>query len=268
MNRKSKLVTFLLSFIPGLSHLYLGFTSRTLIFLSLSCGSIVGIAGLSFLTHERGLFIALPFALLIIWFFALVDAFSLLDRVRMGTMGGNSPAGGPENGESDVSQNRKIIAVALSLVPGAGHMYLGYLQQGVQLMTIFFFTVFFMGWLNMSLFLFILPVVWFYSLFDAFHRAEEAEEKSTDKLFLFDWLETHPRLVGWALIIIGCLVILERFVSPLLMKFVPPGLVYELRGFLQTGIVALALIAGGIKLLAGSKVARKEEEAESCGSGE
>jgi TM2 domain-containing membrane protein YozV len=264
MNKKSKLVTFVLSFLPGLAHFYLGFTRRSLVFLALFCGAIVGVAGLASLVNWGELLIVLPFALMIIWFFALVDAFSLLERVNFGTTGDNGQAGGLEHGDYDVFQNRKMIAAALSLVPGAGHMYLGYLHQGVQLMTIFFFTIFFMGWLNMSLFLFILPVVWFYSLFDAFHRAEEAEEKGEIKgvegFSLLNWLETHPRWVGWGLIAVGCLVFLERLVSPLVMKFVPYGLVYEIRGFLQTGIVALVLIAGGIKLLMGTRVLRKGEK--------
>jgi TM2 domain-containing membrane protein YozV len=258
MNNKSKIVAFLLSFIPGLSHLYLGYARRALIFFALFCGAIVGITGLAFLFGEGRFMLVLAFVLMLLWFFALIDALSISDR--------------PENGLPATAgnlewDNKKIITVALSVVPGAGHMYLGYLKEGALLMAAFFFTIFFMGWLNMSLFLFILPVIWFYGIFDALHRVEEPGKPGDTPLT--DWLESHPRLVGWSLVIIGCLIPVVKHITPLLS--------WEIRSYIQTGIVAVALIAGGIKLLTGTKVEKNDETTEdtvqkggeqSCGSGE
>lgn len=119
-------------------------------------------------------------------------------------------------------------------------------------MTFFFFSAFFMGWLRMSLFIFFLPVIWFYSLFDAFHRVEnedwqnESEAKFDEAgLQLSSWFNKHPQWTGWALILLGCIVLFERIISPLLT--------WQIRNYLQTGIVALILIGGGVKLLLGSK---------------
>ena len=42
MKQKSKFLTFLLSFVPGISHFYLGFFERGLIFLFLFGGVSVG----------------------------------------------------------------------------------------------------------------------------------------------------------------------------------------------------------------------------------
>jgi TM2 domain-containing membrane protein YozV len=242
MNSKSKFVTFILSFIPGLSHLYLGFSKRALIFFALCLGAIFGAIGLAGIAGNN-LLIIMAFALPLIWFFALIDAFTLIDKMHRGI---DSGQGVPYEDMETFGDNKKMVTAALSLVPGAGHMYLGYLKDGAFLMTVFFFTAFLMGWLNLSLFLFILPVVWFYSLFDALQRVESAAGEKRQKPALWNWLESHPHLVGWSLIILGCLVILERHITPLLTP--------EIHGYLQTAVVAVILIAGGIKLLAGSKV--------------
>ncbi len=48
----------------------------------------------------------------------------------------------PEGNRDFLASNYKMITAALSMVPGAGHMYLGYLREGTLLMAVFFFTVF------------------------------------------------------------------------------------------------------------------------------
>lgn len=279
MDNKSKFTAFIFSFIPGLSHLYLGFTKRAMAFFALFCSAIAGIAGIASILNEGNILAILPFVLILIWFLALTDAMSLVDKLRTLKAGGNGRTANTESIEEFFANNRKMITVALSLVPGAGHMYLGYLKEGVLLMAVFFFTIFLMSWLNMGLFLFILPVVWFYSLFDALHRVEGKSEKQwEEESFLIRWWDSHPQCVGWTLIIIGCLVILERIISPTLAKFLQMS---EFGYYLQTGIVAIVLIAGGIKLLIGTRVDSgdmqtesgpqsddERKKVESCGSGE
>lgn len=270
MNSKSKFVIFILSFIPGLSHLYLGFSKRALIFFALFFGAIFGTIGL-YSVAGANLFIILAFVLPLIWFFALIDAFTLIDKMRISASSGQETPYEEEEIET-FGVSKKMVTAAISLVPGAGHMYLGYLKDGALLMAVFFFAAFLMSWLNMSLFLFILPVIWFYSLFDALQRVETAAAEQKQKPALLSWLESHSHLVGWLLIILGCLVILERHITPLLTP--------EIHSYLQTAVVAIILIAGGIKLLAGSKVksidssvfpeinSREEGRDEQCDSGE
>ncbi|MGI6406610.1 MAG: hypothetical protein ACOX2E_09190 [Syntrophaceticus sp.] len=265
MYSKSKFLTFILSFIPGLSHLYLGFAKRALIFFGLFFGTIFGMLALSGITGGD-MYMLLAFALPLIWFFALLDAFSLIDRVRHSAISDKTHY--TEN--ETFSESKKLITAALSLVPGAGHMYLGYLKEGAFLMTLFFFSAFLMGWLHMSMLLFILPVVWFYSLFDALQRVEAIDSEVPERRSLLGWMESHPRLIGWSLIVLGFLVILERHITPLLTP--------EVHGYLQTAVVAVILIAGGVKLIAGSKIESENSDSrkyskekggdEQCGSGE
>lgn len=257
MKKKSKFITFILSFLPGLAHIYVGYRERAIIFFVLFIGAIFGIAGLSNLLNTHGIFPVLGFFIPLIWFISLVDALSLVEKP------GHTEDGKEEQRGIYGLENRSLITVALSFIPGAGHMYLGLLRQGLQLMSIFFFAVFFMGWLNFSLFLFVLPVIWFYSLFDAYHRSQEgAVNEKEGEVFFFSWLSTHPTYVGWGLIALGLLVIFERIISPMLNR--------AIHNFMQTGIVALILIYLGIRLIIGKKTVleSKEEETARCASTE
>jgi len=259
MKSKSKFVAFIISFIPGLSHLYLGFSERALIFFILFGGAITSVSVMAALSNLHQFLVILAFLLPVIWFIALTDAFSLIDRMNAGSC---EPDAGPLDliAANIGTTNRKIITVSLSIVPGAGHMYLGLLKEGVLLMTGFFFAMFIMGWLGMSLFVFILPVIWFYSLFDAFHRVDNAEyEEEHLENGMSRWLSNNPRIIGWALIIFGCAAIFDKIVSPLIT--------WEIRNYMQTGLVSLLLIAGGIYLLKGpvfNSTPKEEEEVSVC----
>ncbi len=255
MKKKSKLITFILSFLPGLSHLYLGFPYRALIFFTVFVGVCMGGAFIGGMAPGWGLLGPLLFfGLVIVWFVALVDAFAMIDH---------SPE---ESYVNPFLSNRKIIAVALSVVPGAGHMYLGLLKQGAQFMTAFFFFLCLSSWLNLEILVFVLPVIWFYSIFDAYHLLEEESEGlRPDESPLFTWLSRHPSWMGWSLIILGVIVILQRIITPVIQSMLNP----DLFNYIDTGIVALILIIGGVLLLKGSpKPAEAEKEDESCGSGE
>lgn len=246
MKEKSKFITFLLSFIPGLSHLYLGFSERSLIFFIVFFGAILGVLGLAYMTNIGELSAILVLALPVIWLIALVDAFSLRKKYVLREY--ENPGNGIENENPDEirESNRKTITMALSIIPGAGHMYLGYQKKGLIIMGAFFFTIFFMGWLNLSLLLFILPLIWFYSFFDALHSFNGMDFENEKISFILPRIK--PEWIGWGLIAIGILIIIERILYPLIP--------YEIRNYIQTSIVSIIFIAGGIRLLSKN---RKEE---------
>ncbi len=251
MREKSKFITFLLSFIPGLSHLYLGFADRAVIFLLVFFGTIALTAGLAFITYSDAFLAILIIALPIIWLVALLDAFSLGRKIRLYRH--NNENGGESNSAVEIKEsNRKVITLALSTIPGAGHMYLGLQNKGLTLMAIFLFTIFFMGWLSSSLFLFVLPLIWFYSFFDALHIVNGTKTDEEDFLAFFPKIKAE--WVGWGLIFIGVLIIVERILYPLIP--------YQIRNYIQTSIVSIIFILGGIKLLVKGRSMENGEEGE------
>lgn len=261
MRRKSKFMTFILSFLPGLSHFYLGYMERGFIYLILFGGLCVGSVGLAILTHHDDPLILL-FGVPIIWLVALVDAFSTLNNIRYGKSSSII-----ENGIDPIESkemNKKIITLALSMIPGAGHMYLGYQKKGLVLMGGFFFSIFIMGWLNLSLLVFILPLIWFYSFFDAFHtlNGNNVEDMDISKFLP----SIKPEYIGKGLIVVGLLIMLQKVFYPVLEQILSPiikvYMVRQIRDYIQTSIVSLIFIIGGIKMLQKKKIVEEELEEE------
>ncbi|WP_077369666.1 hypothetical protein [Anaerosalibacter sp. Marseille-P3206] len=258
MKEKSKFVSFLLSFVPGLSHLYLGFSDRGAIFLVVFFALVFGVSGLTVLTNDEAFIAILAFTLPILWLIALIDASSMRKKAIYNE---NNPLGNAmseEDREELKKSNKKTIAMTLSIIPGAGHMYLGHQKKGLVIMGAFFFTVFFMGWLNLSFFLFILPLIWFYSFFDVLHSVNGKNIDEEEISFVLPKIK--PEWIGWTLIGLGLLVIVERILYPMLS--------YEIRNYIQTSIVSIIFIIGGIKILQKNKNSNAKDIDESDEDGE
>lgn len=149
-----------------------------------------------------------------------------------------------------MNNKNKTLAILLSACPGAGHMYLGYLRQGLQLMSCFFFLAFAMCWLNLDMLIFLLPVIWFYSIFSTYHLLDRASDANDGNLEILQWVK--PKWMGIGLIFIGCMTLFYRLAAPFI-----DGVVLQ---YVQTGLAAAVLIGIGIKLLVGSKVKIIKEE--------
>lgn len=255
MNKKSKFLVFLLSPLPGLSHLYLGWTRRALVFFAVFLGLCFSGITINNMTNQYSLANSFGplmfFVIALVWFIALAEALGLAGQgIDFNSMGNVDKSPGLEEQGLVLISDRKMIALAFATIPGAGHMFLGLIKQGAQLMVGFFLILMLAGWLNVSVLGLVLPVVWFYSVFDIYHLLEDERELHLDSSSLFDWFSNHPGALGWGLIGLGVIVMLQRAITPLLVMYVSPSL----RAYLGTILVALILIAGGIKLLMGSKV--------------
>jgi hypothetical protein len=219
MKRKSKFLVFILSPVPGLSHLYLGWTQRALVFFTVFLGICMAGASLASMNfYTRSDFAALMafFAYALLWFYALAEAMGLANQTPPGerneTMEEDSPSPAWQN-QHFVISSRKMIAVAFSAIPGAGHMYLGLLKQGAQLMAAFFLVLVVTGWLQLGLLVFLPPLCGFNSLFDVYHLLEEEDELKAEASLFLTGFSTHPAWVGWGLVILGLLVVLQRIVT-------------------------------------------------------
>ena len=75
-------------------------------------------------------------------------------------------------------RKNRFLTFLFSLVPGCGHMYLGYMKRGVEFMAMFAASVYlsviciniYRG-LEMAgaIFLILLPIIWLYQMFDSMH---------------------------------------------------------------------------------------------------
>lgn len=248
MRRKSKFITFILSFIPGLSHFYLGYADRGLVYLIIFGMLCVGSLGLGILIRDDAPILIVAMGAPIIWLIALIDAFSIVNSMRYDD---NHQVENKWNPEGFSIANKKIITLALSAIPGAGHMYLGYQKKGLIFMGGFFFSIFFMGWLNLSFLLFLLPLIWFYSFFDAFHtlNGNKVEDMDISKVLP----SIKHKHIGMGLIGIGILIILQKVFYPVLEQVLSPiiqvYMVRQIKNYIQTTIVSFIFIIGGILIL-------------------
>jgi hypothetical protein len=143
----------------------------------------------------------------------------------------------------------KFATVVLSVVPGLGHFYLGWMERGLQFMVAFFLSIFLISWLNLSLFGLLLPIIWFYSLFDALmHLSYGHPERTAPSPW--SWLVEKQRWVGIGLISLGALLLINRMVIPMLQIYLD----YQTVRMISTAAVALLFIAGGIRLALGRQI--------------
>lgn len=249
MVKKSKFVTFILSFVPGLGHFYLGLMERGLTFILGFFGWIACVSFLAGFSHW-GEFMFLMAVLPVIWVYSLFDALKLCDKISRQEEVKDRSIFSEFNENIKEGSRSKSWALIFSVLPGGGHLYWGLKQEGLQLMGAFFLALFLLDWLHLSIFLFALPLIWFYSFFDAlqFRVEEEEEERATKKLLPLD----NPKYLGYLLIFVGCFIIFEKIISPFLD--------WRIMELIKTSLVAVLFIAGGVKLLLGSKSQSNKEE--------
>lgn len=245
MQKRSRFLTVVLSCIPGVGHLYLGLMIRGFSFLTAFFGWITFVGFLVAASQQEG-FLVLLLVLPILWFYSFFDAIHLRRKIVAGEeVDDISPITeltvGTEKGKKS-----KVLALIFSFIPGAGHMYLEYKEQGLQLMTIFFLSLFVMDWLHMTFLIFLIPIIWFYSMFDALQKTSQDPMSHQEDFVLADWLNRNHRVLAYLLIGLGVLLILNKFVIGFIM--------WQYNEYIQTVVVSLLLIAGGIKLLRGRKL--------------
>jgi len=257
MKKKSKFLTFLLSFVPGLGHIYLGLIQRGMVFLAATAFVVLG----AFFFLMLGIFydpiplIALPF----IWLAALVDSMVLADRINKQIVESQTTATDSHHTlnmlvEELKSQNTKILTLAFSIIPGAGHMFIGQMEKGIQLMATFFLFLYLSDFLSISLLLMFAPILWFYSVFDILHKVSNPDQPQ-EATFIGDFFRENQfsgkagKYVGIGLIAVGSIMIFDKIVMPQIAILFDP----QLKDYFRTGIIALLFIAGGIRLMMGSK---------------
>jgi TM2 domain-containing membrane protein YozV len=248
--------TILLSFIPGLGHFQLGMMNRGLTLLASFLGLGIMIMFVTFLTGREEFLIFLA-AIPVIWVYGFFDAVQQLNKKLRGeTLVDRTIFEDFETRRED-GKKSKSIATFLSIFPGAGHLYLGLQRRGVQLMAAFLFSIYILDILRLGIFLFFIPIIWFYSFFDGLQKASRYGKEDLEDTPVISYFINHQKWVGIGLLLLGLYYLVGNIfipaLSPILMDMINIDLYYWFTRYFQTAIVCVLLIGGGIKLLMGSK---------------
>ncbi len=161
----------------------------------------------------------------------------------------------------------KFLTMCFSLMPGAGHMYMGFMKTGLSLMTAFLILVFLSSWLSLGPLLFILPLIWFYAFFDCLNKRFSSDEEFTamedNYLFSMDRLlrldgelfNKHRLLSGIVLLLLGVYLLMDNLLRSV-SEYIPSEVYNAVYNFIRLSpqiIVGIAIIALGIRLIMGKK---------------
>lgn len=157
----------------------------------------------------------------------------------------------------------RFLTFLFSLMPGAGHMYMGFMKTGISLMSVFFFIIFLSSWLNIGPLLFIIPVLWFFSFFDCINKFHSSDEEfiqfGDNYLFSIDTLlenggnifKKQGLYVGILLVIFGLLLVWNNVMS-YLRRFLPQevfNFILHLTRDLPQLVIGIIIIIIGIRLI-------------------
>jgi TM2 domain-containing membrane protein YozV len=256
--------TIILSFIPGLGHFQLGLMNRGLTFMLSFFGMITMTFFITIITGQ-GSFLVFLGALPIIWIYSFFDTFQQLNKKQRGEELVDKTILEDFESSRDDSKKSKMVATVLSIIPGAGHMYLGLQRRGLQLMAGFLFAIFILDTLRLSAFLFLIPIIWFYSFFDALQQVSKDGKEPLNDTPVISYFINHQKWVGIGLIVLGGFYLFDQVllqaVASYLRSFYDVYIMEWYHQFFQTTLVSILLIVGGVKLLAGSKKKKEGEKA-------
>lgn len=145
-----------------------------------------------------------------------------------------------------------------SLVPGCGQLYLGSTSKGVILLSSFFGICALSAALRLEIILFVLPVIWFYSFFDAMNERHLSPEQIADNdktfsnkffsVFNGNLIAKRHIVIGILLIVVGGYLLLDNFMPSFLMEI---SWVRHLFYNIPTLLASLGIIIIGALLLKG-----------------
>ncbi|MES9664311.1 hypothetical protein COK06_06460 [Bacillus cereus] len=246
----------LLSIIPGLGHFQLGLMQRGLTFLVACTGIGSMIIFVALLTSQESFLIFL-ITLPVLWIYNFFDVVQQLQKKERGEQLDDRTIFEEFEEHREQGKKNKTFASILAMFPGAGHMYLGLQRRGLQLMAAFLLSIYLLDLLRLSAFLFLVPIIWFYSFFDALQQTAKYGKERVNDEPIIDYFINHQRWIGIGLITLGGYYLLDQTVLPILNDYFATIFNIHLSElyyrYFQTSIVALLLIGGGFKLLLGNK---------------
>lgn len=245
--------TILLSFVPGLGHFYMGLMQRGLSFLIAFFGLLTMLIFVTTITSQNGFAVFLGL-LPVIWLYCMFDAVQVIHRKQKGEIIEDRTLFDEIEAHRVEGRRSKVLATILSAFPGAGHMYLGLQKRGLQLMVGFLGSIYILDALRLSIFLFLIPLIWCYSFFDGLQQLSRYGREELKDAPIITGFMNHQRWLGLGLLFLGAYYLAYHFLLPIVENYFPGWLNrYIIQDYLQTVIISLLFIGGGIKLLTDSK---------------
>ncbi|CAM4367297.1 hypothetical protein L1N85_22585 [Paenibacillus alkaliterrae] len=261
--QREKTRTIMLSFLPGLGHMSLGLMQRGITFLISFIGLFAIIIFLSIIMNTGALLIFL-LALPVIWIYGMFDAISYLHAKQRGEL--LSDRAIFEDLEAHIASGRKnkVLAIALSIFPGAGHLYLGLQKRGLQLMGGFLLTIYIMDNMRLSLFFFLLPLFWCFAFFDALQQTSRYERQTLTDDPVLPQLVPYQKWFGIGLLGFGVYYLLDRVAAEVASRY--SSEIYsqymQIKYMIPTAVIAFIMIIVGLRLAFGTKTSKSSKIAE------
>lgn len=218
--RDEKNVIVLLSIIPGLGHLRLGFVERG---MSIMITSVVWFIIIVALMNVPGLALAwlLLLILPIFFIFSIMDA----QKLYMEKERGDDITAPSIYVDMDryfkAHRSNKSLAILVAIVPGAGHLLLGRQQKGIQLMGTFVLFIFLLNYFNFKFIVFVVPMLMLYSMLDTLQHVNAASaEAAAASTASSEAAAVSKRWIGFGLIAIGIVVLMDGILS-FMLKVTP-----------------------------------------------
>lgn len=171
-------------------------------------------------------------------------------------------------------QKRGFWLFIFSLIPGAGEMYMGFKKQGISIMLLFWSVIAIAAWSGMNWFIFLIPIIWFYSFFNVhnlkclseeeFYSMEDTYILHIDRLGndIDSLIFGHRKSVAVFLIVFGAAILWNNIVD-FFYLILPSRLANILGTFayhLPQIIIAIAIILTGWYLLTRKKDQLNEKQ--------
>lgn len=165
-----------------------------------------------------------------------------------------------------------FLTFLLSLIPGAGEMYMGFMKQGLSIMAVFWGLIFIAAYLHIGPVLFVLPILWCYSFFNVHNLRGMSDEEfyavEDDYMFhlekvvpLEKWSKKQNNILAGILILVGAMVLWNNLTS-YMYDYLPSWIYWRFIEDIPQIIIAVILIAAGAVLIKGKKKALDSEQAQ------
>lgn len=264
MYRKSRFKSSVLSLVPGLGHIYMGLATRGIIFMCalFSIGFILHFLDYSpsimygsyRYSHFNGYRDALQILIPVIWLGSIIDNIIITTKANrfFSSQSGDITLQQEEFEKSYTSENKKLVSILLNVIPGAGHIYIGYKNKGINIMGIFFILYFLTSFIGLDVMKIVIPLIWLYGVFDVIDKLtyDKKEEPvlSISPIAFID-LKSKLPVLGGLLIFSGIAV----FTNRIAYDFLDEKIFNLILDYGRTAIISIIFIWIGIRMVMGYK---------------